>query len=79
MVEESSSIFFLLFLCLIKLLQLFQSLAFEQKISDAKEGSWILGGGWNNDLWGGESPAASWIDDITPSNPVSSDFVYFDF
>ncbi|KAK7813113.1 putative amidohydrolase ytcj [Quercus suber] len=28
--------------------------------------------GWwmNNDLWGGELPLASWIDDITPYNPV---------
>lgn len=38
---------------------------------DAKQGSWILGGGWNSDFWGGELPAASWIDDITPYNPVS--------
>ncbi|XP_062175341.1 protein LONG AFTER FAR-RED 3 isoform X1 [Alnus glutinosa] len=42
----------------------------KEAVRNAKEGSWILGGGWNNDLWGGESPAASWIDDITPSNPV---------
>ncbi|RVW22243.1 putative amidohydrolase YtcJ [Vitis vinifera] len=35
-----------------------------------KQGSWVLGGGWNNDLWGGELPVASWIDDITPYNPV---------
>lgn len=38
--------------------------------SDAKEGSWILGGGWNNDFWGGELPSASWIDEISPHNPV---------
>ncbi|XP_018818071.1 protein LONG AFTER FAR-RED 3 isoform X2 [Juglans regia] len=37
---------------------------------NAKEGSWILGGGWNNDLWGGEFPVASWVDHITPYNPV---------
>ncbi|XP_042514956.1 protein LONG AFTER FAR-RED 3 isoform X2 [Macadamia integrifolia] len=37
---------------------------------DKKEGLWILGGGWNNELWGGELPAASWIDDVTPNNPV---------
>ncbi|XP_058768498.1 protein LONG AFTER FAR-RED 3-like isoform X1 [Vicia villosa] len=36
----------------------------------AKPGSWILGGGWNNDQWGGDLPAAYWIDDITPNNPV---------
>ncbi|PNY01951.1 amidohydrolase ytcj-like protein, partial [Trifolium pratense] len=35
-----------------------------------KPGSWILGGGWNNDLWGGDLPAACWIDDVTPNNPV---------
>ncbi|KAM7265368.1 hypothetical protein ACFE04_003051 [Oxalis oulophora] len=38
--------------------------------ADSKRGSWILGGGWNNDLWGGELPMASWIDDVTPDNPV---------
>ncbi|XP_050234493.1 protein LONG AFTER FAR-RED 3 isoform X2 [Mercurialis annua] len=47
---------------------------FVRRVRDAvrnmKEGSWVLGGGWNNDLWGGELPAASWIDDITPNNPV---------
>ncbi|KAG7945875.1 hypothetical protein I3843_14G009800 [Carya illinoinensis] len=37
---------------------------------NAKEGSWILGGGWNNDLWGGELPVASWVDHITAYNPV---------
>ncbi|XP_022967005.1 uncharacterized protein LOC111466536 [Cucurbita maxima] len=37
---------------------------------NAKKGNWVLGGGWNNDLWGGELPMASWIDDVTPSNPV---------
>ncbi|KAL9265023.1 LONG AFTER FAR-RED 3-like protein [Drosera capensis] len=35
-----------------------------------EQGSWILGGGWNNDLWGGDLPLASWIDDITPNNPL---------
>ncbi|KAL4600645.1 hypothetical protein ACB092_11G213200 [Castanea dentata] len=42
----------------------------KEAVRNAKEGSWILGGGWNNDLWGGELPLASWIDDITPYNPV---------
>lgn len=50
-------------------------LMLEQKSSDGQEGSWILGGGWNNNLWGGELPVASWIDDITPYNPVSDDFL----
>ncbi|QCD85624.1 Metal-dependent hydrolase [Vigna unguiculata] len=47
---------------------------FVRRVKDAaqssKQGSWILGGGWNNDLWEGDLPAASWIDDITPNNPV---------
>lgn len=47
---------------------------FIRRIKDAvqstEQGSWILGGGWNNDLWGGDLPAASWIDDVTPNNPV---------
>ncbi|GAB4832163.1 Protein LONG AFTER FAR-RED 3 [Ancistrocladus abbreviatus] len=42
----------------------------EVAVKSKKQGSWILGGGWNNDLWGGELPMASWIDDITPYNPV---------
>lgn len=50
---------------------------FEQKISDSKPGSWILGGGWNNDLWGGALPMASWLDDITPYNPVSHNILDF--
>ncbi|XP_027911178.1 protein LONG AFTER FAR-RED 3 isoform X2 [Vigna unguiculata] len=47
---------------------------FVRRVKDAaqssKQGFWILGGGWNNDLWEGDLPAASWIDDITPNNPV---------
>lgn len=44
-----------------------------------KQGSWILGGGWNNDLWGGDLPAASWINDVTPNNPVSPLLMFFAF
>lgn len=42
------------------------------KLVGKKEGVWILGGGWNNDLWGGEMPTSNWIDDISPQNPVKS-------
>ncbi|KAI5677020.1 hypothetical protein M9H77_07970 [Catharanthus roseus] len=42
----------------------------EEAVRNMEHGSWLLGGGWNNDLWGGELPMASWIDDITPHNPV---------
>ncbi|GFQ03544.1 putative amidohydrolase ytcj [Phtheirospermum japonicum] len=42
----------------------------KEALSNMQPGSWLLGGGWNNDHWGGELPMASWIDDITPHNPV---------
>ncbi|KAM7472624.1 hypothetical protein LguiA_010807 [Lonicera macranthoides] len=42
----------------------------KEAVTKMKHGSWILGGGWNNDIWGGESPMASWIDDVTLHNPV---------
>ncbi|CAL2237567.1 unnamed protein product [Prunus armeniaca] len=42
----------------------------KEAVRNTNQGSWILGGGWNNDLWGGELPMASWVDDITPYNPV---------
>ncbi|XP_057524978.1 protein LONG AFTER FAR-RED 3 isoform X1 [Amaranthus tricolor] len=42
----------------------------KQAVESKKEGVWILGGGWNNDLWGGEMPTSNWIDDISPQNPV---------
>ncbi|KAJ0978772.1 hypothetical protein J5N97_014246 [Dioscorea zingiberensis] len=47
---------------------------FIRKVKEAMRGKlpgeWILGGGWNNDMWGGDLPIASWIDDVTPNNPV---------
>ncbi|XP_057976447.1 protein LONG AFTER FAR-RED 3 isoform X2 [Malania oleifera] len=42
----------------------------KEAVKNKKHGSWMLGGGWNNDFWGGELPEASWIDDLTPHNPV---------
>lgn len=33
-------------------------------------GVWILGGDWDHENWGGELPDRSWIDPITPNNPV---------
>lgn len=41
-----------------------------EAVKYTRQGSWLLGGGWNNELWGGEFPMASWINDITPHNPV---------
>lgn len=42
----------------------------KEAVQNAKHGSWVLGGGWNNDFWGGELPSATWLDDISPQNPV---------
>jgi len=33
-------------------------------------GTWILGGDWDHTNWGGELPKRSWIDSVTPDNPV---------
>lgn len=33
-------------------------------------GTWITGGDWDHENWGGELPQRSWIDSITPNNPV---------
>jgi predicted amidohydrolase YtcJ len=34
------------------------------------KGAWITGGDWDHSLWGGELPNKSWIDSVTPNNPV---------
>ena len=34
------------------------------------KGAWITGGDWDHSLWGGELPDKSWIDSVTPDNPV---------
>jgi predicted amidohydrolase YtcJ len=33
-------------------------------------GTWILGGDWDHELWGGSLPDRSWIDAVTPEHPV---------
>jgi predicted amidohydrolase YtcJ len=33
-------------------------------------GSWITGGDWDHEMWGGELPHRDWIDAITPAHPV---------
>ena len=33
-------------------------------------GAWITGGDWDHEQWGGELPSRSWIDSVTPDNPV---------
>jgi hypothetical protein len=34
------------------------------------DGLWIEGGDWDHELWGGELPDRSWIDSVSPRNPV---------
>ncbi len=38
--------------------------------STVQPGVWITGGDWDHQNWGGELPKASWIDSVTPNNPV---------
>jgi predicted amidohydrolase YtcJ len=33
-------------------------------------GTWITGGNWDHQNWGGELPTHEWIDAVTPDNPV---------
>ncbi|MGH7720383.1 MAG: amidohydrolase [Gemmatimonadaceae bacterium] len=33
-------------------------------------GTWITGGTWDHELWGGELPRRDWIDSVTPRHPV---------
>ena len=33
-------------------------------------GTWIMGGDWDHQRWGGELPTRAWIDSVTPNNPV---------
>ncbi len=38
--------------------------------ASAVAGTWITGGEWDHQNWGGELPQRSWIDSVTPDNPV---------
>jgi predicted amidohydrolase YtcJ len=38
--------------------------------SGVSAGTWITGGDWDHQQWGGELPTRAWIDSITPHNPV---------
>ncbi|MDP2471643.1 MAG: amidohydrolase [Candidatus Palauibacterales bacterium] len=37
---------------------------------DLDHGEWIIGGDWDHERWGGQLPDRSWIDAVTPDNPV---------
>ena len=34
------------------------------------KGTWIVGGDWDHERWGGQLPERSWIDSVTLDNPV---------
>jgi predicted amidohydrolase YtcJ len=38
--------------------------------SNLPAGTWIMGGDWDHENWGGELPAKEWIDSVTQNNPV---------
>ena len=38
--------------------------------STVPAGTWISGGDWDHELWGGQLPERSWIDSVTPNHPV---------
>ena len=39
-------------------------------VESVPAGTWILGGDWDHENWGGELPAKEWIDQFTPDHPV---------
>jgi predicted amidohydrolase YtcJ len=38
--------------------------------ASAPPGTWITGGDWDHEAWGGALPERSWIDAVTPHHPV---------
>ena len=50
---------------------------FQEKIVEfhrkLPENSWILGGNWDHELWGGIYPDKSWIDEVVSARPVFLD------
>jgi predicted amidohydrolase YtcJ len=44
--------------------------AFRHYTDSARDSSWIRGGNWDHEAWGGELPKASWIDSISNGRPV---------
>src|SRR5579863_45883 len=43
---------------------------FRHYTDSAKGKSWIRGGNWDHEAWGGELPRATWIDSISGEHPV---------
>src|SRR5690606_8015164 len=38
--------------------------------STVPAGTWITGGDWDHEHWGGQLPTREWIDAATPNHPV---------
>ena len=45
--------------------------AIEKFTEKHPKGSWILGGGWNSNLWEDSSPHKKYLDKIAPEHPVA--------
>jgi hypothetical protein len=43
---------------------------FHRYTDSAKGDSWIRGGNWDHEAWGGELPRATWIDSLSGDHPV---------
>ena len=41
--------------------------------NDLAEGVWMQGGNWDHELWGGQYPDRSWIDEVVNDRPVFLD------
>ena len=39
-------------------------------VATVPAGTWITGGDWDHESWGGEVPSRAWIDGVTPDHPV---------
>jgi predicted amidohydrolase YtcJ len=45
-------------------------LTFRRFSDSAKNNSWILGGNWDHEAWGGQLPRKEWIDSVSNGHPV---------
>lgn len=44
--------------------------AVQQAVDSAAPGQWLLGHGWTEGSWGGALPSITWVDHVTPNNPL---------
>jgi len=45
-------------------------LSFRRFTDSAKNNSWVLGGNWDHEAWGGQLPRKEWIDSVSYGHPV---------